>query len=382
MAQRYKSTNGIGVFLRRFSREVAIALLMPAIQFAYISKVDQITDVDSLKRLLVLGVLSYHVQSHSVTISPALLLLLLSEFGKRDLTVLDSEGFEHLVAIRELCHIFMQDPLAAVDIILLRKPVPSTTSNSQLLGKASSAIELNICLPKKHFFIEEGSTAFSKVHPNSYLVVVNGPRAAAPDVLVLPPKCKSIPPRIIQAKKYRTSYDPSPKDLLKEIGKLGLDFKEYPATYLVLKALVGYTSIEPEYVFVLRSPGELLAKKLQLLKAVGQVKGVAEEDVSGVVGGEGVKEKLLSSVVTAETPPSATYLESIKVDDFTTQDEKEVCIRVEEVHALWQELILDRDNGYEEVHCQIIVANRLPKLLHRREKANDPLNAGMANMKL
>lgn len=276
VASRYRSANGIAkLFLNH--KNAASRLLSSALRLAYAEKVSDIAaiDLEDAQQLLIYGVLHYKVGAEAdekLFLSPAMLLMLLSEFGHRDTTVLDGEGFEQLVALRELGHILMKDAAAKVVIIALKNPIPSTVANASKMSNKCCFV-----LPSDFFDPStQGSSSIKRVYDDSYYIIVNGPKAPSVDIFVLPPARVSgagkeeMKARFIQAKKYRNGYKPSCAELDKELANFGLRPVLQRATYLVHQALADERS--RQHVFVLSSDsGDSLKSKIAKMEGLSQV---------------------------------------------------------------------------------------------------------------
>eukprot|EP01039_Chlorochromonas_danica_P008200 gene8200-9047_t len=239
VASQYRNANGIAK-LFSLHKDAASELLSSALRLVYSQDLHG-DNLEKAKQLLIYGVLSY---DEKLYISPAMLLMLLSEFGYRDMTVLDGEDFEQLTALRELGHILMEEARAKVFIIVLKEPIPSTRANEMKNGKFSFQ------LPRRFFHpATQGSTSVEQIHKDAYYIIVNGPRAPSADVIVLPPEAqKQRRARFIQAKKYIKGYNPSLKAFKKELANLGLDEQAQRATYCLHQALANGRQMEFEFV--------------------------------------------------------------------------------------------------------------------------------------
>eukprot|EP00981_Chlorochromonas_danica_P011494 scaffold4040_cov287-Ochromonas_danica.AAC.2 len=244
-ASQYRNANGIAK-LFGFHKDAACELLSSGLRLAYSQNLCH-ADLEKAKQLLMYGILRYDVAPDMIQklyISPAMLLMLLSEFGYRDVTVLDGEDFERLVALRELGHILMEEARAKVFIITLKEPIPNTRANEMKNGKFSFKLPRRFFRPSP-----QGSTSVERMYKDAYYIIVNGPRAPSADVIVLPPETQmQRQARFIQAKKYVKGYNPSAIAFEKEVANLGLNEQAQQATYYLHQALANGRPMQHEFV--------------------------------------------------------------------------------------------------------------------------------------
>lgn len=293
VANRYAAANGIGKLFRD-NPHAATELLSAALRLAYAGKVPDAADDEQARKLLIYGVLHYKadvVGGGKLCMSPAMLLLLLSRFGKSDLAVLDGEGFEHLVALRELGRILRTDARAKVVIIRLENPIPPSVANTPSLKNNYGQICRPV-LPSEFFHPSNpGDLSIKRVYEDAYYIIVNGPKAPFVDVIVLPPVTSMELGLQIQAKKYVNGYNPSVNELDIEARNFGLCPKTHRASYMLKLAL--FKGHPVRNVFVLSCESGNLHTHIDM----STLKGLVD---------------------------------------------------VEVVHPLWQSLILDRDPSFDQ----------------------------------
>ena len=198
-----------------------------------------------LAELLQFGVL-FMDQGNRIHMSPAFLVLVLSSFGARQIPVYESSRFEDIVALRALAEILMLDFDAAVSLVRLRNPVPHTRANDTCLRKNVGEVvyDLDTTLPPDELKIIQD--IFDNVETDNYQIIINGPNAAAPDVLVIEPNKRTLGDKrgssiwLLQAK-YSThvhGWD-NVGDCMEEVRKLGCEDSDlsHPVTCEFLKQL-------------------------------------------------------------------------------------------------------------------------------------------------
>merc|ERR1712100_464057 len=107
--------------------------------------------------------------------------MLLLEFGMRDIMAVDADSFEVLVALREMTHILLKQSNASVLIRKLDVPLPDTQANYQLRKGITECYKP--VLPSGFVLHENerGDLSITMEPKDAYHVIINGPRAPAPD---------------------------------------------------------------------------------------------------------------------------------------------------------------------------------------------------------
>jgi hypothetical protein len=250
VATRYRQANGIGYVANYHKEDFDHAILL-LLKFSLNMNLDD-GDSEWIPKLLIYGMLTYDMSSKKFNMSPVMLLLALSSsFGYSDIFVKYFEDFEELVALRELVKLHIEYPTLDIQIINLKSPIPHTRANSSMTAGSAPkcSYNLNFSLPPGKFCVEdnEDSKLLVLKNSNQALILINGPKAAAPDVFVIHRDFV----KFMQMKLYEQGYYPNAESLNDELQKLGIkidsEFK-YPATVGLLQCLAGKRTIHRAFV--------------------------------------------------------------------------------------------------------------------------------------